>query len=126
MSRMRVLLLAAALLAAAPAATAQVLQPVTGSGGVAAAPAISPTSGTVGQVFTVPTYAGVTDQWTRNGADISGATSTSYTSVTADGGTTLDVKLTLTGVSVTASGGGTAGQFFFPTGHDLALVALTL
>lgn len=92
--------LAIALGGPGPAALAQVLTPV-GSGS-AATPVVSGTPA-VGSVLTVPAYSGVTDQWLRNGSAIGGATSTSYTVVSADQGTTVTAALTLAGLAVPAS-----------------------
>jgi hypothetical protein len=72
------------------------------SSGGASAPAISGV-GAVGQILSVPTYSGAAYQWKRNGANISGATSSTYTTVTADGGTTVSVAITLSGKTVVAS-----------------------
>lgn len=72
-------------------------------------PAISGTA-TVGNTLTastgtwlgqpLPTY---TFQWKRNGANISGATSSSYALVLADGGTTITVTVTATNSVASAS-----------------------
>lgn len=97
----RIAALSGLLVALALSAVAQVLMPLAGGG---AAPAITGTP-TVGQVLSVPTYSGVTDQWLRNGAAIGGATSTTYTVQNADAGTTVSAALTLTGLSIPAPPG---------------------
>ena len=64
-----------------------------------AAAAISPVTGPVGTLFSVNLPAGATAQWTLNGAAISGATSSTYTSTTAG---TLGCLVTLPGATVSA------------------------
>jgi hypothetical protein len=67
------------------------------SGGVAVA--ISPATGPVGTTFSVSLPTGATAQWTLNGAAISGATSSTYTSTTAGA---LGCLVTLPGATVSA------------------------
>ena len=98
MRRLVLAVLACALIASP--ALARSRAPWLGGG---AAPAVSG-AGTIGQVLSVPTYAGATYQWLRNGTAISGATSPAYTLVSADGGTTVSVRVSLAGVSVTSAG----------------------
>ena len=105
---------------AAPAAMAGPRAP----GFASYTPVISGTP-TVGQVLSIAPVPGAAIQWTRNGTSISGATSTTYTLVSADGGATVNVSITLAGVTV-SSGGAQIGKFFFPTGQDLILAAATL
>jgi hypothetical protein len=64
-----------------------------------AAVAISPAIGPVGTVFSVNLPLGATCQWTLNGAAISGATSSTYTSTTTG---TLGCTVALAGVAVSA------------------------
>jgi hypothetical protein len=89
--------LACLLLLAQPAAAGQ-KGPGFGGGSISISGAP-----TVGQVLSVPAISGATYQWQRNGSNIAGATSRTYTTVTADGGTTVAVRVTVAGVSVTAS-----------------------
>lgn len=59
-------------------------------------------AGTVGSIYArgngtwTPAGASFTQQWLRNGANIAGATGTTYTTVAADGGTTLSCRITAT------------------------------
>ena len=73
----------------------------------------------VGQVLTAVLVGtggtGFTYQWTRNGVDIGGATSSTYTVVLADEGTTIRVVVTYTvidtGLPETITSGGVAIPF---------------
>lgn len=113
-----------ALLAAETASAQSIGQPgVSGGGGVQVFPIGGGPVGTVATATGVP--AGTSCQWLRNGSNITGATTcASYTTVTADGGTTVALRITLAGVSITA--GALSAQFFFPTGQDLILTAATM
>lgn len=72
----------------------------------------------VGQTLAVNNIPpGATCQWTRGGANIAGATTcTAYTLVTADGGTTVAMVMTLNGVAIPV-GGGLVGFDFSQPGN---------
>lgn len=82
------------------AATANVTASATPALSNTVAPAVSPTSGPVGTVLTVTTGTwsaspdSYTYQWVQNGSAISGATSSTYTTVSGDVGTTITCTVT--------------------------------
>lgn len=109
----RIIALLAALLALAVPMLAAAVPGAPAIPVISVIPAISPSGGgMVGTVLSIPTYAGATYQWLRGGSPISGATSNSYTTVSADGGTTVAVAVTVAGVTVTSSSYSTNGVLF--------------
>lgn len=93
-----------------------------------AAPVISGTA-TIGQTLAVsagtwsnsPT--GYAYQWKRDGSNISGATSSTYVLVTADGGTTVSCVVTATNASGSASASATGVSVSAPSYDDGSSVA---
>jgi hypothetical protein len=111
---MRRALFVAALCALAGAAQAQSIGTPgvsTPGGGLAR---IAPSAGgPVGTALSsAGTPAGSTYQWLRGGSAISGATASTYTTVTADGGQTVSLQVKLPGVSITTGGGGSPSLDF--------------
>lgn len=114
------------------------LLPICAAGAVAAAlaahaaprvfpggtPLLSPSAVNVGQTITATnTPAGAACQWLRNGSAISGATTCgSYTTVTADGGTTVSEQVTFGSVTVASSGVPVGSLNFTQAGNPRAAI----